>query len=83
MRKILAFLRRYGLPAGLLGIAVRIGLYRITAGVTRVHAVSVVMLKVLMCLGCADLLLVVLSMVLHTLTPAAHAQSPSACPVDE
>ena len=69
MRKNLAFLRRYGLPAGLLGIAVLIGLYRVSAGVTRIHAASLFMLKVLMCLGCADLLLALLSMLLHTLTP--------------
>ena len=48
MRKNLAFLRRYGLPAGLLGIAVLIDLYRVSAGVTRIHAASLVMLKVLM-----------------------------------
>jgi hypothetical protein len=48
--------------AGLLGIAVLICLYRVSAGVTRIHAASLVMLKVLMCLGCADLLLAVLSM---------------------
>jgi hypothetical protein len=69
MRKILAFLRRYGLPAGVLGIALLIGLYRVNAGVTRVHAASAVMLKIVMCLGCADLLLAVLSMLLHILTP--------------
>jgi hypothetical protein len=68
MCKNLAFLRRYGLPAGLLGIAVLIGLYRVSA-VTRIHAASLVMLKVLICLGCADLLLAVLSMLLHTLKP--------------
>jgi hypothetical protein len=65
----LAFLRRSGLPAGLLGTAVLIGLYRVSAGVAGVHATTVIMLKVLMCLGCVDLLLAVLSMVFHTLRP--------------
>jgi hypothetical protein len=75
MRKILAFLHRYGFPAGLLGIAVLVGLYRVSAGVAGVHAATVVMLTVLMCLGCVDLLLAVLSMVLQTLKPGDDSVS--------